>query len=44
MSHHSGLVGAIGTLSPLRARYDEPAAEDAWSRMLDFFAEHLQPV
>ncbi len=44
MSNHSGLVGAIGALSPLRARYDEPAAEDAWSRMLDFFAEHLRPA
>ncbi|MFQ5472083.1 MAG: dienelactone hydrolase family protein [Dehalococcoidia bacterium] len=41
MSQHSGLTARIGALSPLRVRYNEPAAEDAWSRMLSFFAEHL---
>jgi carboxymethylenebutenolidase len=41
MSQHRGLTGAIGALSPLRVGYNESAAEDAWSRMLHFFAEHL---
>ncbi len=44
MSQRSGLAGAVGALSPLRARYDESAAEDAWSRMLTFFERHLQPA
>ncbi len=45
MSQREGISGAIsaaiGGLSPLRAGYNEPAAEDSWTRMLAFFAEHL---
>lgn len=41
MSRHSGLIATIGGLSPLHTGYNEPAAEDAWSRMLSFFSEHL---
>lgn len=41
MSHHSGLIARLGALSPLRTGYNESAAEDAWSRMLSFFADHL---
>ena len=32
------LIGRIGSLG-----YDEEAAEDAWDRILTFFAEHLSP-
>ena len=28
---------------PMHLGYDETAAEDAWRRMLGFFAEHLRP-
>ena len=41
MSQHSGLIARIGALSPLHTGYNEPAAEDSWSRMLSFFTEHL---
>ncbi len=41
MSQHKGLTAAIGALGPLRAGYNEAAAEDSWARMLGFFAEHL---
>ena len=30
-------------LKPMRAEYDEDAAEDSWARMLAFLAEHLAP-
>jgi carboxymethylenebutenolidase len=41
MNDHGELAGAIGSLTPLHAAYDETAAEDSWRRMLAFFAEHL---
>lgn len=41
MSKHTGIVGAVGPLLPLRAQYNEEAAEDSWSRMLAFFETHL---
>ena len=41
MSRHEGVTGRLGRLSPMRAAYDEGAAEDTWRRMLAFFAEHL---
>ncbi len=41
MSRHEGITAAIAGLSPLRAGYNEDAAEDSWARMLAFFAEHL---
>ena len=41
MSHHRGVTAALASLSPLRGGHDEAAAEDSWTRMLAFFAEHL---
>ncbi len=41
MNRRSGLTGWIGRVSPMHAGYVEAAAEDAWRRMLDFFALHL---
>jgi carboxymethylenebutenolidase len=41
MNRRSGLTGWIGSVSPMHAGYVESAAEDAWRRMLDFFALHL---
>lgn len=41
MSHHSGLLARLGAISPLHTGYNESAAEDAWPRMLSFFADHL---
>jgi carboxymethylenebutenolidase len=41
-SRYEGWQGWIARLpSPLAAGYEERAAEDAWRRMLDFFAEHV---
>ena len=42
MSRHSGLLGKILAFGPMYAAYDETVAEDAWRRMLTFFAEHLE--
>jgi dienelactone hydrolase len=39
--HGGGLLAALGRRTPMHAGYDEIAAEDAWGRMLGFFAEHL---
>jgi carboxymethylenebutenolidase len=41
MNRRSGLTGWIGRISPMHAEHVEAAAEDAWDRMLDFFALHL---
>jgi carboxymethylenebutenolidase len=41
MNHRSGLTGWLGRVSPMHAEYVESAAEDAWRRVLDFFAQHL---
>jgi carboxymethylenebutenolidase len=41
MSRHGGLIGALGPRTPMRDEYDPEAAEDAWSRVLAFFATHL---
>ena len=41
MSRHSRWMMALAPFTPLRARYDEAAAEDSWSRMLAFFRAHL---
>jgi carboxymethylenebutenolidase len=35
------IVSAIMRATPLHAAYDEPAAEDSWRRMFEFFARHL---
>jgi len=42
MNELTGVMGKAAAYSPLRARYDEVAAEDSWSAMLEFFAEHLR--
>jgi carboxymethylenebutenolidase len=39
--HGGGLLAALGRRTSMHAAYDETAAEDAWRRMLGFFAEHL---
>jgi len=39
--HGGGLLSEIAKRTPMHAAYDEAAAEDAWRRMLAFFAEHL---
>ncbi len=45
MSRHGGsLFMRLGELGPLRAGYDDAAAEDSWERMLAFFATHLGPA
>lgn len=42
MSHHEpGLTTSAGKHGPMKVAYNEAAAEDAWSRMLDFFATHF---
>lgn len=41
MSRHRGLAAKLGALGPLRTGYVESAAEDSWSRMLEFFAAQL---
>ncbi len=41
MSRHAGILGAVGPRTPMHARFDEPASEDAWTRVLSFFDEHL---
>jgi carboxymethylenebutenolidase len=41
MNRHTGLLAHMGAVTPMRAGYDEAAAEDSWRRMLAFFARHL---
>jgi carboxymethylenebutenolidase len=41
LSQHGGLMAGIGSRTPLRVGYAEPAAEDSWARMLAFFDHHL---
>ncbi len=41
MSRHPKWMMALAPFTPLRARYDEAAAEDSWRRMLAFFRSHL---
>jgi carboxymethylenebutenolidase len=41
MSWYGGLTGLLGPMTPLHAKYHEPSAEAAWSRVLAFFSEHL---
>ena len=41
MSQHSGLLGAMDSMPPLRSGFNEAASEDAWARVLAFFGEHL---
>ena len=41
MSKHAKWMMALAPLTPIRACYDEVAAEDSWRRMLAFFHTHL---
>jgi carboxymethylenebutenolidase len=41
ISRHDGLIGRIEPRLPTHGGYDESAAEDAWQRMLAFFARYL---
>lgn len=43
MSRHEGLVATIAPRTPMHARFDPDASEDAWGRVLAFFGEHLAP-
>ena len=42
MSQNSGILAAIGRISPMHAGYNSVAAEDSWKRIESFFAKHLQ--
>jgi carboxymethylenebutenolidase len=44
MSQHRSWLMALAPFTPLRARYEEAAAEDSWRRMLAFFRAHLGPT
>ena len=39
--HGGGLMAALGKRTPMHAAFDPEASEDAWRRMLAFFATHL---
>ena len=39
--HEPTALNRLGSIGPLKVGYDPEAAEDAWQRMLGFFAEHL---
>lgn len=41
MNRHTGLLAKLSTVGPMKVGYHQASAEDAWSRMLGFFAEHL---
>ncbi len=41
MSKHPKWMMALAPLTPLKAHYNEAAAEDSWRRMLAFFETHL---
>lgn len=43
MNRHRRSLAAIERRLPTHGRYDDAAAEDAWERMLAFFARHLGP-
>jgi carboxymethylenebutenolidase len=41
MNDHKGVFAKLGRFTPMRAGYDEAAAEDSWSRVFAFFSKHL---
>lgn len=43
MNHHDGALGALMARGPMHVGFDPDASEDAWSRLLAFFGEHLAP-
>lgn len=44
MNQLGGVLGKAAAYTPMRARYDESAAEDSWNAMLEFFDLHLAGV
>ncbi len=42
MNQHEGLVAWLAAHSPEAAGYEHGAAEDSWTRMLEFFERHLR--
>jgi carboxymethylenebutenolidase len=42
MSQNSGILASIGAISPMHAGYNDPAAQDSWRRIDQFFAKHLR--
>jgi len=42
MSMNSSILAALGAISPMKAGYNEAAAEDSWSRIEAFFGRHLK--
>lgn len=42
MNQLTGVLSHGGSIPPMRAQYDEEAAEDSWEAMLSFFATQLQ--
>ncbi len=44
MNQLTGLFAHGGSLPPMRAKYDESAAEDSWDAMLSFFASALGSI
>ena len=42
MSQNSGVLASIGAISPMKAGYNDPAAQDSWHRIESFFAKHLR--
>jgi len=41
MSHHDGVMATIGAMLPMKAGYNDAAAEDSWKRIEAFFGKHL---
>jgi carboxymethylenebutenolidase len=41
MSQNSGILAAIGKITPMHAGYNSEAAEDSWKRIEAFFGRHL---
>ncbi len=39
--HDGGLLETVGRVGPMKVGFDPEASEDAWRRVLDFFAVHL---
>ena len=42
MSDNLGILATVGKFSPMKAGYNQAAAEDAWKRIESFFARHLK--
>lgn len=42
MSDNRGILATVGKYSPMKAGYNQAAAEDSWRRIESFFARHLK--